>query len=59
MRCIYIKRQSGEFLLSRELQNISAEHDAQAVIVGTCAQGRKSLFVTAKVIDAATSNVIA
>ncbi len=56
---VYIKSQSGEFLLSREIQNISAEHNAQAVIVGTYAQGRNSLFVTAKVIDAASNIVIA
>lgn len=56
---VYIKSQSGEFLLSRELQNISAEHNAQAVIVGTYAQGSRSLFVTAKVIDAVTNIVIA
>ena len=56
---VYIVSQSGEFLLSRELQNISAEHNAQAVIVGTYAQGKSSLFVTAKVIDAENSIVIA
>ena len=56
---VYIKQQEGEFLLSRELRNISAEHNAQAVIVGTYAVGNKHVYVTAKVIDASNSKVIA
>ena len=56
---VYIKQQEGEFLLSRELRNISAEHNAQAVIVGTYAVGNKHVYVTAKVIDASNSKVVA
>ncbi|NOT86034.1 MAG: hypothetical protein HOP02_14910 [Methylococcaceae bacterium] len=55
---IYIKQNSGEFLLSRELKNISHDHHAQAVIVGTYAVGETRVYVTAKVINADTSVVI-
>lgn len=55
---IYIKQDSGELLLSRELKNISNIHHAQAVIVGTYAVGETRVYVTAKVINADTSIVL-
>jgi TolB-like protein len=56
---VFIKQNGGEFLLSRELKHISSEHDAQAVIVGTYAIGRKKVYVTARLIRASDSVVLA
>jgi TolB-like protein len=56
---VFIKQNGGEFLLSREVQNLSSEHDAQAVIVGTYAVGRKKVYITARLIRAADSIVLA
>ncbi len=56
---IYIKQKGGEFLLSREVQELSQVHGAQAVIVGTYAVGAKSVFVTAKIINAKDRAVMA
>jgi TolB-like protein len=47
---VFIKEQSGEFILSRELVNLSTEHDAQAVLAGTYAVGTNSVWVTSKLI---------
>lgn len=55
---VYIKQNSGEFLLSRELQAISHDHHAQAVIVGTYAVGETRVYITAKVVNADSSLVI-
>lgn len=55
---IYVKQDSGEFLLSRELKDISHHHHAQAVIVGTYAVGETRVYVTAKVINADSGLVI-
>jgi len=55
---IYIKEKSGEFLLSRALRNISAAHNAQAVIVGTYAVGAKNIYITAKIVRATDSVVL-
>jgi TolB-like protein len=55
---IYIKEDSGEFLLSREIKNISQSHHAQAVIVGTYAVGETRVYVTAKVINADSGIVL-
>jgi TolB-like protein len=56
---VYIKQRGGEFLLSRELRNISSEHNAQAVIVGTYAVARKNVYVTARLIRAKDSVILA
>ncbi len=40
----------GEFMLSRELQDISLQYDAHAVVVGTYAKAAEVVYVTAKVI---------
>jgi len=56
---VYIKQQGGEFLLSREVIALSEVHNAPVVIVGTYAVGKKSVFITAKIIDVQESTVIA
>ncbi len=56
---VYIGKGEGEFLLSRALKDLSSEHDAQAVIVGIYAVGSKSVYVTAKLIQASDSIVLA
>jgi TolB-like protein len=56
---VFIKQRGGEFLLSRELRSISSEHNAQAVIVGTYAVARKNVYVTARLVRASDSIVLA
>ena len=56
---VYIGIKEGEFLLSRALKNLTVEHDAHAVIVGTYAVGANNVYVTTKLIRASDSVVIA
>ena len=56
---VYIGVKEGEFLLSRALKDLSNEHDAQGVIVGTYAIGSNNVFVTTKLIRASDSLVLA
>ena len=56
---VFIKQRGGEFLLSRELRSISTEHNAQAVIVGTYAVARRNVYVTARLVRANDSIVLA
>jgi TolB-like protein len=56
---IFIRQKQGEFLLSREVRNLSSEHDAQAVIVGTYAIGSREVYITARLVRAADSIVLA
>ena len=55
---VYIKQEQGEFLLSRELKDISIKHNAQAVLVGTYVAGDYYIYVTTKMIDASNSKII-
>jgi len=48
----------GEFMLSRELVNLSFEQDAQAVIVGTYAAAKDLVYVTLKVIDVKDNSIV-
>ncbi len=56
---VYISERQGEFLLSRAINEISAEHNAHLVLVGTYAVGESNVFVTAKLIRTADSVIIA
>lgn len=55
---LYIRSREGELLLSRELPEISRRHAAQAVVVGTYSVGSRFLYLTIRLIDAATGRIL-
>jgi TolB-like protein len=56
---IFIKKNEGEFLLSRELQNIGEQHHASAVLVGTYAVSKYVVFISVRMIRTSDNTVIA
>jgi TolB-like protein len=56
---IFIKEGSGEFLLSRELSDISTKHNAQAMVVGTYAIASDRVYLTVRIVNAADSAILA
>jgi TolB-like protein len=56
---IFIKEGSGEFLLSRELSEISTKHNAGAVVVGTYAFASDRIYLTVRIVNAADSAILA
>ena len=50
--------ESGEYLLSRDVQSIGGEHSASAVVTGTYAVAGNQIFVNLKMIDVATGKII-
>jgi len=54
---VFVQEKTGELLLSRQLRQISLEHDAYAVVVGTYGASKGTVYVTAKLVRAA-DNVI-
>jgi TolB-like protein len=56
---IYIRQHGGEFTLSRQVQDLSRAHNADAVVAGTYAVGRRAVFVSARLIRAADNLVLA
>ncbi len=56
---VYMKRNEGELLLTREIKDIAAEHNAQAVVVGLYAVSTDTVFVNVKVIHPNGNQVLA
>lgn len=48
----------GEFLLSRNVKDISRSHNASAVVVGTYAKGHLKVYVTARIVNPVTSVIL-
>jgi TolB-like protein len=56
---VYMKRNEGEFLLTREIREVATTHKAQAVVIGTYAESASFIHVNLKLVDPSTSIVIA
>ena len=56
---VFIEENAGEFVLSRSVQEISQAHNAAAVIAGTYAVGRQSVYINARLVRAADNLVLA
>lgn len=56
---IYIKQNTGELMLTREIGKIAKAHSANAVIVGTYAIANSAVYVNLKIINPATNVAIA
>lgn len=56
---IYVDASEGEFLLSREIANIRADHKADVVLAGTYAVGNRQVFITAKLIRTTDGVILA
>jgi TolB-like protein len=56
---IFIKEGSGEFLLSRELSDISSKHNANAMVVGTYAIASDRVYLTVRIVNAVDSTILA
>lgn len=56
---VYIREGEGEFLLSRSIRNLSAQHNVQAVVVGTYATAVDNVYITTKIVRAMDSVVLA
>ena len=49
---------SGELMLSRELKDLTASHDARVIVVGTDADAGDYVYMTIKAVDASTNQVM-
>lgn len=47
-----VKKNQGELMLSRELQDLRKTHQAEAVVVGTYTLARNLVYINLKMIDA-------
>jgi len=56
---LFVKQDTGELLLSREIGQIAREQSARAVLVGTYAVGRRGVHLSARLIDPNSGQVLA
>lgn len=56
---IIVKEKKGEFMLSRNFNDIIKDHNAQAVLVGTYAQAGDIIYLNSKLVDAVNGKILA
>ncbi|MCD8478105.1 MAG: hypothetical protein LRY68_09635 [Sulfurospirillum sp.] len=56
---VYIKQNTGELMLTREIGKIAKTHSANAIIVGTYAVANSAVYVNIKIINPSTNVAIA
>ncbi|MBB3122219.1 FlgO family outer membrane protein [Pseudoduganella violacea] len=56
---VYMKRNQGELMLTRELGEVALAHKAQAIVVGSYAETSDMVFVNIKVVQPNTNYVLA
>ena len=55
---VFIKKNEGEFMLSRDLKDLGIAHDVHAVLVGTYAVSKYLVYVSARVVRTEDSAVL-
>lgn len=56
---LFIKQKGGEFLLSRDIQVLSRQYDAQSVVVGTYSIGEYMVYVSLRLVNAENNTILA
>ena len=54
---LFIKQGAGEFMLSRQVQDVSEAHNAQAVLLGTYAVGGNNIYINTRLVRS-TDNIV-
>jgi hypothetical protein len=55
---VYLKRNTGELMLTREIGEVAQAHNAQAIVVGSYAETSDMVFINLKVIQPNTNTVL-
>ena len=56
---VYLKRNQGELMLTREIGEVASSHNAQAIVVGSYAETSDMVFINVKVIQPNNNLVLA
>ena len=56
---LYLKRNEGELVLTREVRDIAKQHNARAIVTGTYADSADRIFINLKMIEFETNVVLA
>jgi TolB-like protein len=56
-KSVFMQKKGGEFMLSRELKEVSTEHNVQAVVMGTYSLARDLVYISSSVINPSDSTI--
>ena len=56
---VFMEEGKGEFLLSRDLLEVSKNHNATAVVVGTYGESLNGVYVSARIVNPSDNTIIA
>jgi TolB-like protein len=56
---LYIKKQEGELLLSREVKEIAESHKTHFVVVGTYSASSDHVYINLKIVDTVDNTIVA
>jgi TolB-like protein len=56
---VLVKSDTGELALSRDVKELASEHQARAILVGTYAEALNLVYITLKLLDANSGQVMA
>ncbi|MDO8931398.1 MAG: FlgO family outer membrane protein [Rhodocyclaceae bacterium] len=56
---LYMKRDAGELILSREIRDVAKKHSVRAIVSGTYADSSDRVFVSLKIIEIESNVVMA
>ena len=56
---IYIRKEQGEFVLSREMHTLSRKHDIQAFLVGTYSVTARYVYVNTRIVSVTDNAILA
>lgn len=56
---VYMARDQGELMLTREVHELAKDYDAQAVIVGSYGESKDYVLINLKVVEPRTNHVLA
>lgn len=55
---MFIEESVGELILSRQVQRLSAQHDARSILMGTYARGQDYIYISARVVRSSDAMVL-
>lgn len=56
---VYMARDQGELMLTREVHKLASEYEAQAVIVGSYGESKDYVLINLKVVEPRTNHILA
>ena len=55
---LYIEEESGEFLLSRNINELSSKYNAEAVVVGSYSIGKYVVYISLRLVEASGNKIL-